>query len=168
MKRYANLIFILIIMGCTNTTPDYQEKKKSDTVDYIYVNSTRPVKELIPLVLNGDTDAYYELYIAYYELNPSDFLPYALLMANKYDYDKAYYDVFDRLTLLYWKSYNKSISLDSLDNQTRKMALDYLKKGAEKGEYNSLRDLGWLYLEGKHVKKDTILGNQLLEKARNK
>jgi TPR repeat protein len=84
-------------------------------------------------------------------------------MANKYDYTMAYYDVFDCLTLLYWDDCdNTSCWLDSLDNQTRMMALEYLKKAADKGERNASWELGRLYIEGKHVQKDTVLGNQLL------
>jgi len=164
--RQAGLIFIFIVLlGCTQKTPSYQEKKNADTinvVDWICGNATRPIEKLIPCVLNGYTDAYDELYTAYMDIDMPSFLPYALLMANKYDYTMAYYDVYSCLTSLYWNGLDSSISLDSLDNQTRMMALEYLKKAADKGERNASWELGRLCLEGKHVKKDTVLGNQLL------
>jgi TPR repeat protein len=153
--------------SCTYKSPPSQEIENADTGEWIYGNATsKPREELERLVLTGDINSYEELHIAYLDFNEPSLLPYALLMANKYDYTMAYYDVYDCLTMLYWNGVSSSISLDSLDKQTRAMALKYLKKAADKGDINALRELGKLYLEGKHVKKDTILGNQLLEKYR--
>ena len=161
------LILLVIFFSCTHSTPSYQNKENVDTLNWIFGNTTRPIEKLVPLVLKGDTNAYYELYIAYMDIDRSSFLPYALLMANKYDYTIAYYDVYECLTLLFWGNCDNHVCyLDSLDIKTRKMALEYLIKGAEKGEYNCLRDLGWLYFEGKHVEKDTLLGKLLLEKSK--
>ena len=156
------------MIGCTHQTMSEKEKGNTDTEKAINLNATSsPVSELKRLVLKGNINAYEELCVAYMDIEETGLLPYALLMANKYDYSVAYYHVFDCLTLLYYDDCNDiDCCLDSLDSQTRTMALEYLKKAADKGEGNALRDLGWLYLEGKHVKKDTVLGNQLLEKSR--
>ena len=161
MKYLTSFIIILIITGCTHKAAS---DKLKETAEWVCGNATsKPVNELESLVLKGDTNAYDELFIAYLDIGSTRLLPYALLMANKYDYTDAYYDVYFCLTLLYWDDcLDESCYLDSLDIQTRTMALEYLKKAADKGERNALRDLGWLYLEGKHVKKDSILGNQLL------
>ena len=166
--RQASFIFLLILLlGCTNKTTPEKEKKNIDSEVWVCGNQTsRPVEELERLVLEGNTDAYDELYIAYMDIGEVRLLPYALLMANKYDYTNAYYDVYCCLAFLYWDNcVETECFLDSLDIQTRTMALEYLKKAADKGETNALRDLGWLYLEGKHVEKDSVLGNQLLKKS---
>ena len=165
MKQASFLFILMIMLGCTHKpTPD-KEKSNADTEVWECVSNASPINELEPFVLKGNVEAYDELCQAYMENDMhSSLLPYALLMANKYDYTMAYYDVYSCLSFIYWDScHDESCSLDSLDMQTRKMALDYLKKAADKGEPNALRDLGWLHLEGKHVKKDTILGNQMLE-----
>ena len=161
MRNIVSIFLIILCLCVSCTTP------RAGTEEWIHGNATsRPVHELESSVLKGNTYAYDELCIAYLDIGTERLLPYAILMANKYDYTMAYYHVYDCLTLLYWDDCDDdSCFLDSLDMQTRTMALEYLKKAADKGERNAQRDLGWLYLEGKHVKKDTVLGNQLLEKS---
>jgi len=161
MKQASFIFLLIILLGCTHKT----EKENVDTEEWVCGNATKPIDELIPCVLEGNTNAYDELCIAYMDIDMSSLLPYALLMANKYDYTMAYYDVYSCLTSLYLGicDDDDDCCLDSLDMQTRAVALEYFKKAADKGETNALRDLGWLYLEGKHVKKDTVLGNQLLD-----
>jgi TPR repeat protein len=84
-------------------------------------------------------------------------------MANKYEYHLAYLNVYEALTS---QDHKKGVSeLEDLDPVTRKMALDYLKKGAEKGSKECKRILGNHYLEGKYIEKDTIKGNQLIEES---
>jgi len=168
------LLFSLLFLLLFFHNNKLEENMASDINLTSSINSEESFRELEELrelrlsVKKGDVEAYKKLGLYFFKSpDPNcyiQFLPYALLMANKYDYTMAYYDVFDCLTSLYWSSFNTSISLDSLDEQTREMALEYLKKAADKGEPNALRDLGWLHLEGKHVKKDTVLGNQLLER----
>jgi TPR repeat protein len=177
MKQIILILISVITVGCVPRTTSEQQKEienastkvavEANTVVETCGNQTRPISVLKPLVLKGNIKAYNELFIAFLDIDDAAFLPYALLMANKYDYHRAYYDVFLCLILLYW-DYDYSSSFSKLDNQTRKMAIDYLKKGAEKEERNSLRRLGEFYIEGKFVEKDTVLGNQLLEKARRK
>jgi TPR repeat protein len=166
------------MLGCIQkTTTEKEQEKEKETVKpettnvereeesiEVHGNSTRPISVLKPLVLNGDYGAYEELFIAYLDIGDELFLPYALLMANKYYYPPAYNHVFHCLTSIY-QDYDISKSLSKLDAQTRKMALDYLKKGARLDEKNSLWKLGQLYMKGIYVEKDTVLGNQLLEKA---
>lgn len=45
------------------------------------------------------------------------------------------------------------------------MALDYLKRGAEKGNKECKKILGNHYLEGKYIEKDTVKGKQLQEEG---
>ena len=85
-------------------------------------DSERSDSELEKLVIEkGDTSAYYELFVNYLDYPSERFLPYALIMANKYNYPQAYFDVYDRL----WHLYD---SPDSLDNTSKKMAIEYLVK----------------------------------------
>lgn len=106
----------------------------------------------------GDTIAYKELEL---EINHSDgFLYVSLIMANKYNYPLAYYNVFHCLV----KQSNKKEfeALGDLDEKTKKMALDYLIIGAERGDKQCQNILGNYYIEGKYLKKDVEKGNQLI------
>lgn len=80
------------------------------------------------VVLNGDVEAYYDLKISYYDRDYSqEILFYSILMANKYDYDQAYYDVFLNLTNIY---YHNGWQIDDV---TAELAMNYLFKAAEIG-----------------------------------
>ncbi|WP_304200111.1 hypothetical protein [Flavobacterium alvei] len=110
----------------------------------------------------GDTIAYKELELENYESD--SFLYVSLIMANKYNYPSAYYNVFHSLV----KQSNKKEleALDDLDEITKKMAIDYLMMGAEKGDKQCQNILGIFYLEGKYLKKDVEKGNRLIEDSK--
>lgn len=109
----------------------------------------------------GDTSAYYNLR-AYYMDYPIDGILYpALIMANKYGYHSAYADVYYALTS---HDHTKDISeLKDLDETTRMMAIEYLKKGAAKKDKECQVILGHHYVQGKYIGKDVIKGNQLIK-----
>lgn len=111
----------------------------------------------------GDTSAYYNLN-NYYMDYPIDGILYpALIMANKYDYHLAYLNVYEALTS---HDHKMGVSeLEDLDPITRKMALDYLIKGAEKGNKECKKILESHYLEGKYIEKDTLKGKLFIEEG---
>lgn len=127
MKNKYIYFFILlsVIMSC--------DLKKDKGVPMNYRETL--VSELEKLVIEkGDTSAYYDLFVAYLEYSSEKFIPYALIMANKYNYPQAYYDVYDRLWYLYENP-------DSLDVTTKKFALEYLEKAAQKGHTQARQTL---------------------------
>ncbi|MCD0465081.1 hypothetical protein [Flavobacterium sp. ENC] len=69
----------------------------------------------------GDTKAYFEIQSIYNiaEQKRTSALYYALIMANKYNYNQAYYDVYEIL------------NSTKADNKTKEMANEYLKKYKE-------------------------------------
>lgn len=80
------------------------------------------------ILSKGDTAAYQSLDIAYLDYSyKEEFLLYALVMANKYDYPQAYFDVFFCLTQTF------SNNFGNIDETTATMAVDYLLKASEKG-----------------------------------
>lgn len=144
----------------------YYERKHANEVSFSTCD-TRPKEEIIPLVKQGDTLAYNELW-TYFSCqdNPEGLLPYALLMANKYHYKKAVYDVYNCLWYIYRERASNRLSLlDSLDEVTRNTALQYLQKAAELGERNAMNKLGKYYYEGKYFEQDTVLGKEMMENA---
>lgn len=117
-RYFIHYVFIVLMFLSCNF-----KKEKVIPMNY----SERSDSELEKLVIEkGDTTAYYELSINYLDYPSERFLPYALIMANKYNYPQAYFDVYDRLWYLY-------DSPDSLDNTSKEMALEYLRKAASKG-----------------------------------
>ena len=92
---------------------------------------SRPVAEIKKDVLLGDTAAYWELSTAYLDYPPQDFLFWALLMANKYDYSVAYLDVFYSLKDSFNPEAN-NYTFGDMDKKTKAIAIEYLKKAVER------------------------------------
>ncbi|MBS7232520.1 hypothetical protein KHA90_15995 [Flavobacterium psychroterrae] len=149
-----SLIFVLILISCN---------KKEEGLP---LNSPTPsdrdfyIKEAL---VKGDTNAYLNLN-SYYMDYPIDGILYsAIIMANKYEYHLAYLNVYEALTS---QDHKADVSeLEDLDKNTRKIALEYLIKGAEKGNKSCKSILGHHYLEGRFVEKDTIKGEQLIKEG---
>ena len=53
-----------------------------------------------------------------------------------------------------------------IDKETMALAIKYLIRGAEQNDGESLKRLGELYLDGKYLPNDTILGKKLYENGR--
>ncbi|MDR0196153.1 MAG: hypothetical protein LBI73_13615 [Myroides sp.] len=121
-KRMILLVCILFTISCIRK--DYPMQSISN-------NSFNHYKELA--LMKGDTTAYYQLSLDYMDSPYDGFLYTALIMANKYNYHIAYYDVYDILTQKY--------GLQELDEKTKELAIDYLRKGAQKGNKNCIEQL---------------------------
>ena len=151
-----SIIIVSLIIGCN-------KKKESFPINSA-TPSDRDYYENLALT-KGDTGAYYNLNKYYMDYPIEGILYPALKMANKYEYHLAYLNVYEALTS---QDHKKGISeLDDLDPVTRKMALDYLKKGADKGSKECKKILGNHYLEGKYIDKNTSKGKQLIEESEN-
>lgn len=138
---------------------------KGNKKDELPVNYTaNSIKELTKRAIeNGDTGAYYQLSLDYMDSPYDGFLRTALLMANKHGYSQAFIDVYYCLTDLSHKKDNTE--LDHIDEHTRKLALEYLMKGVEKGNKECMQILGHHYIEGKYLPKDEEKGNELIGSA---
>ena len=114
MKKYLILYsLILIILGCDSTQPRSMNQ------------TNRTFEELKVLALDsGDIDAYNELETAFFE--------YAKEMADKHNYPQAYYDRYIQL-LKHTDDPTTTLSLDSCDEKTRSLAIEYLQKASELG-----------------------------------
>lgn len=155
------MIFLFFVAGCQN------ERKG----DFLLMNQPleNPKNLRKAVIEDGDTSAYNELSIQYLSYGYGRFLPFALIMANKYNYPEAYFDIFASLSDLnryYQNDNDNDWSLDSLDNNLREMAVTYLIKAANKGNEQAQEVLGNYYLEGKYVKKNIALGNRLIQEAK--
>lgn len=155
MKQIYIILFLAIILiSC--------KQRKERSIEVITMNHTRPISELKELVLSkGDTAAFDELEIAFLnEKYKEEYLIYSIFMANKYNYPPAYFQVYYCLISVFERHSQPT------DLETKTLAIKYLKKGVDLKDCESTKELGNLYLKGKYVLKDTILGRQLEEEGR--
>lgn len=129
--KYIVIVFIcLLFMSCNS-------RKKENANNEKVISMNQPSKSVeslkIAVLKTGDIHAYDELSIAYLD-NPfqEEFLLYSLIMANKYDYPQAYFDVFYCLSDVYRSD------ISSLDEQSAILAITYLLKASEKGHQQAI------------------------------
>ena len=97
---------------------------------------SKAINELKKLVLEeGDIDAYEVLETAYLDESPGEFLPYALVMANKYNYPRGHYDVYENLMWLFSCTQG---DLSCMDKATMKLANNHLELAAKNGETTAI------------------------------
>lgn len=146
------IIMLSIVVSCKSKTNDSHKEYRKLVIDSIYYFQDRVLEY-------GDTNSYHE--IKSYNIDTPhypDFMYYALIMSDKYNYTPAYYDV-------YYCLFNSFENPDNLGMKLRNMAIDYLKIAARRKLPEALNDLGQLYIDGKYIKQDTILGNKLIREA---
>lgn len=128
--RYRTIVFIyLFFIGCNLKKEDKTKKDESASMN----QPLRSETSLKEAVLNiGDTDAYYELSNAYLDYpSQEEFLLYAMIMAHKYDYPQAYFDVFYCFRYAYWPDISK------IDDQSADLAIEYLIKAYDRGHHQA-------------------------------
>lgn len=121
-----------------------QERAMEKTA--FYANQRTPYinEHLDSLVWDGDTTAYHELR-HHMQGEPTTMqMGYSLIMAIKYEYPKACYDLYADLVYIYNQM---GISLDSMDTDSKELALLYLRKAAAKGDPRALKEKRRLGLE---------------------
>lgn len=128
--RIKLFLAALILISCN------QKEKKSFSIN----EPTKSISSLKSSVINnGDTSAYYELFNEYVDKSSEDdFFYYSYVMAFKYNYPKAYVDVF----FILCKIYNidtevDKINLNKMDLQSQKIALECMKRASQLNYQNS-------------------------------
>ena len=142
MKIKITFISILILLGysCNNNRNEDRGKSMNEP--------SRPMSELEYLVVEkGDTNAYEELDIAYLDYEHGKFFKFAKVMADKYDYTQAYYDVYFQ-TLKSTQRKGTTLSLDSCTIEERQLAIKYLKLAEKKGHHQAKDEIEELKKEG--------------------
>lgn len=121
-------IFILIFTLFQFFACNHKTEKATTRAEKSINQPTRSMSTLKKLVLTqGDEDAYYELSNAYLDYEyPEEFLMYAMIMANKYNYPQAYFDVYDCIIGI------NRLDIKSIDENSASIAIKYLLKASEK------------------------------------
>lgn len=150
MKISILIVLSLFFFSCKdNTEKKTIPKNESSTLSlYLdYFNDKNKVDSLMDKIVNkGDTIAYRDLSMIYaLSGHRSDYLRVSLIMANKYQYAQAYYDVYnDFYRTNNYISGNKEETIEDLnvlDKETRNLAFKYLEKAASKGHTKARKSL---------------------------
>jgi hypothetical protein len=157
MRKIIFFLIIVSILSCERTS-----KVKTNEKIIVYGDSVssinqpdKPIEELKDLAINqGDTNAYFELYIAYLDYSHGEFLQIAEEMALKQSYTRAYYDAYTQLLKKPFLDDNKN-SFYRLDEKTKSKALKYLKIAAKRNYSPAIDDLRKLNSKTEII-KDTI------------
>lgn len=140
IKHIIVSVLLLLICSCSN-------KENQDSVKSMNEPSRR-MSEIEYLVLEkGDTNAYSELAIAYLDYGHGEFFKFAKVMADKYDYTQAYFDVYFQ-TLKSTQREGTTLSLDSCSIEERNLAIKYLKMAEKKGHHQAKDEIEELKKEG--------------------
>ncbi len=142
MKIKTNIVslLLLLVFSCNNNRNEDRGKSMNEP--------SRPLSELEYLVLEkGDTNAYEELHIAYLDFEHGEFFKFAKVMADRYDYTQAYYDVYFQ-SLKSTKRGGTTLGLDSCTLEEKNLAVKYLKMAEEKGQHQAKDEIEELKEEG--------------------
>ena len=130
------IVVLAIIIGlcfCFHIHNENKRKKQvyekiENNITEVYFNEDS-LKELI--VSEGNLSAYLMLRskanVHQKRCDFMDLLPYSIYMANKYHYADIYYDVYRCLD--FFQTFSE---FDSLDSETKELAIMYLKKSSER------------------------------------
>jgi len=161
--------FLLIVLSCNRNT------KMIETEEPLCLSPnshfTQEVNWIKKIVYYGDTLAYQTMFSYYYDDFRVDvLLGYSIIMANKYDYPQAYYDVFDILTLLPHinsEECKHNFEFYCLDNKTQQMALTFFREAIYKGNIYASERLLNEFDKGKPFAiKELYSDKKLMDKAK--
>lgn len=150
-KKYLiKLIAVILIVVFAPNVYGQSNKTGKTTITPMRVKYSRQrLKEFERLIVEkGDSDAYY----AYIHNGFGIYcLPYALIMANKYNYARANADVYDFLFLAFQDANSK------MDSITLDFAMKHLERGSDMGDEGCSLSLYVIYAYGKeNIPIDTI------------
>ena len=144
MKKLHIYFFVLTaLIACNSKNEKSFNDAKEETVNEKLLN-----KFLGEAINEGNIASYDKVSSIFFEDNRySDFYFYAMLMANKYKYPRAYYDLY---IIMSRKGVTiNDIQLYSNDNNTRKLANYFLLKSYELGLKEAFVDLKGIF--GKNI-----------------
>ena len=131
-KLYLIIICIMVFASC----------KKEPNMERNPNDTGHDINELRKKVLyEGDTNAFWSLFVEYLDEDDgrTALLPYSIIMSNKTNDYFASYEVFSNISLIY-----RDDKLDSIDEVTAKLAIEYLEKFEKTGYEQAINELNKL------------------------
>jgi len=127
-----SLIIFSIVLSC-----NFQLKDQRGGRDFSMNERNTPDYFLEELVLEkGDTNAYEDLRISYLDYEHGKFLKFAKVMADKYKYCQAYYDVYCQIEKPTLRK-GFTLSLDSCTEKEKNEAIKYLYLAKRAGHHQA-------------------------------
>lgn len=120
MKTISYFLFSILIISCHG-------KSEADAKPMNIAK--RPVEKIVSEVYDGNIASYQELQTIYLDMSPDEFLFWAMLMANKYDYGPAYLDAYYSMKDAYERGGEK---FEDKDKMTKEFLMKYLKIAVER------------------------------------
>lgn len=166
-----NTILVFLILSSTYSLKgqdiDFRFEEDtfpSDSIPYIIETmdpeyDSQQFDDLKFQALQGDIHAYEEYYLRGH-YGDENCLALAILMAKKYKYTIAFYDVYYILTEFYKRNDMP------MDSSTVNYAIGFLKDGAELFDSKCCTELCRLHLTGEYVEKDTTSAKTYLYKIK--
>lgn len=140
-KKGRKFMEKVVNYSTADTLPEYSALSNVDSLN----------EKLNKIKRTGDTNAYDELSVAYFmsgELH--SFYYYSLITANKYQYSKAYLDLYLALSEPYTGE-----GFDDLDKRTQRLAIYYLLKAYELGDITAINLIEERFGKGKIPKSSS-------------
>ncbi len=131
IRKNAKWLVALVVVFVLGVSIGTFRKRNGITNASPFTDSLERTDSLWNRVRRGDTTAYLELSGRYSDYPPEEILFWAIYMANRYDYSRAYSDVYFSLMSAY--DYGDS-TLCKMDTATRNFALKYLYIAAQRNE----------------------------------
>lgn len=132
-------VFFVSYGNCMSTINEALETRNANKINNQLGRTNHLSTQISPisrLIMKGDEESYDALIRAYNLSGRMDeTFAYSLIMAFKYNYSDAYYNIYDNFLNLYGKN-----TLDSLDDYSKTMALMCLSKAAEMGNYKARKE----------------------------
>lgn len=163
VKNFVCLVSLFsLVFSCKENSSKItvENSRRAEKKSIIEDTVEKPIYDLIrKAIAKGDTVAYSNVSSIYFhEENETEFLYVAMIMANKYDYSAAYYDVYTTFAYPYTGE-----RLDAMDHDTKCLALYYLLRAKEKGVDQAINECETIF-KGKKIPKSSFF---LLEMAKD-
>lgn len=160
MEKILIYLSLIILVSCSKNALSQENHITTKSKEIL-------IKEILE---NGDLKSYELLSLIYLEESREiEMLPYAMILAHKYDSSRAYFDVYQ---ILYSSGYyvkpnfNECYdnNLSCLDNKTRNLALKYFREAIMKGDKNASEILFTYYDKESYFPVEELYKDEKLKK----
>ena len=155
MKKIIVVLAGIITISCSKRDNDVKQKdvnQQEEAMNHYKQNA----------LLKGD-DFVYGTYLEYCDNNNLylDKLPVSLIMNQKYNSKKSYYQIYRNIIELYNNNNYKAEYLENLNDIDRQFAISYLEAGAKKNLRSCQMILEKILRHGYGIKKNTTKSDSL-------
>ena len=138
------LFFGVILYGCVENS--HNNDIKSIIPEKQGISKQEELELYNKVIQTGDTNAYNELASRYIDSRMTNSLFLSFVMANKYNYVPANFEIYRAFAFSFNKQETR-ITVEKMGKSNYELALNYLKKGANLGDWQCIETINELYPE---------------------